>query len=85
MLITTAAAFLHKNPQVLLTMRKRRDKVPETISLDIHEGNSSVMLSKALVCASLGFMRNNDGLKIAREGLSFTFGLGMLCIEARSA
>lgn len=85
MLITTAMAFLHKNPQVSLAMRKRRDKMPETISLDIHDGNSSVMLSKALVCDSLGFMRNKDGLKIASEGLSSTFGLGVLCIEARSA
>lgn len=57
----------------------------ETISLDVHDGNSSVMLSKALVWASLGFMRNNDGLKIARDGLYFTFALGMLCVEARSA
>lgn len=47
--------------------------------------NSSVMLSKALVLASLGFMRNNDGSKIVGKGFAFTFGLGVLCIEAHSA
>lgn len=47
--------------------------------------NSSVMLSKALVLASLGIMRNNDGSKIAGEGFAFTFGLEVLCIEARAA
>lgn len=38
--------------------------------------NSSVMLSKALVLASLGFMRNNDGLKIAGKGFASTFWFG---------
>lgn len=68
-------------------MRNRGDKVQETISFDIQTANSSVMLSKALVLASLGFMRNNDGSKIAGKGFAFYlwFGSvvywGTLCIK----
>jgi len=43
------------------------------------------MLSKALVLASMGFIRNNDGAKRTGKGFALTFGLGELYIQARDA
>lgn len=76
MLITTAVAFLHKNPKSHSQWEIGEIRCRRPFLLTFTTENSSVMLSKPLVLASLGFMRNNDGSKIADEGFAFTFGFG---------
>lgn len=84
MLITAAVAFLHKTPESHSQWGIGKIRSTRPFLLTFTTGNSSVMLSKALVSASLGFMRNNDGSKIVGKGFAFTFALGVLCVEARA-